>query len=292
MKKVRSEFIGQSYFKNNLNFHINRWKEGFENPHHIHDFIEITIIEEGKGFHHVDDHIIPVNKGELFLIPIGASHVFRPTSPTSIHPLTVYNVLFDRQVLDSLMKETTRIGDTSLSIWLSSLGIKSTFSFLHVSDHQDICLNLIRSMYFEYQQKQPGYPIIVTAKIHELMLQLFRMKHRHTEASLPKLSVFAIDEVVSYMTEHLNQTITLAHVANKMNVSERHFSRMFKKYTGQTFNEYLQNKRIERSCELLVTTDLSIKEISYFIGYKDTDHFRKLFTKKLGLSPHQYRKNV
>ncbi|MDT8860170.1 AraC family transcriptional regulator [Alkalihalobacillus sp. MEB130] len=290
MKKYQSEFIGQSYFKDNLNLYINRWQEGFENPHHVHNFIEITIIEEGRGFHYINDEIISVKKGELFIIPIGASHVLRPSSASSPNPLTVYNVLIDPQELDYLINETDRLGEDGISKWLSSLILRSPFPYLHLKDQQDICLNLIRSMYAEYQQKQSGYSIILQSKIQELMLQLFRMKHRHTEQSESKLSTFAIDEAISFITEHLSEAITLAQIAAQMAVSERHFSRIFKKYTGQTFNEYLQNKRIERGCELLYSTNLSVKEICHQVGYKDIDYFRKLFAKKIGLSPNQYRK--
>ncbi|ALS27221.1 AraC family transcriptional regulator [Paenibacillus sp. 32O-W] len=64
---------------------------------------------------------------------------------------------------------------------------------------------------------------------------------------------------------------------------------MFKKELQVTFTKYLTEKRIKRACELLRNTDCPIGEVSERTGYRDLFYFAKLFKKKMGCTPSEYR---
>lgn len=287
MKLYRETFSGERYFANDLFIFVNRHEENFEKPHHFHDFVEITIVEEGKGFHYINDEVLPVSKGDIFLLPIGISHVFRPAS-TNAH-LIVYNVIFDISVLKKLVDIAMSHGEQAFSIWCSQLADNNT-EFLHLVDKYDAILTLLRSMFMEFQAKQTGYTIVLHARLQELLISLFRLEHQFIPNTDSKVSSFAINEVIAYMHQHLQEPITLAQMAQTIKISQSHFVREFKKYTNQTFVEYLQNMRIEKSCHLLTYTDLPIKEICQMIGYTNVDYFRELFLKITGSLPKEYRK--
>lgn len=68
--------------------------------------------------------------------------------------------------------------------------------------------------------------------------------------------------------------------------------RLFKNHTEQTFNQYLQNLRIRKSCEALRSTQQKISVIASAVGFKDTDYFNKLFKRIMGRSPKAYRQFV
>ena len=291
MKKNKETFIGDKYFSDDLLIYLNRPEEGFERPHHFHNFIEINIVEEGRGYHFVNEEVIEVQKGELFLLPMGVSHVFRPASSSSKDKLIVCNIIFDIQILKQLINTAVSHGEIAFSKWCSRLTDNGTVDYLHFRDSYDTCLSLFRSMFLEFQEKQSGYSIILHAKLRELLIKLFRLEYRFIPNSSSKISSFAINEAISYMHQNLHEPISLSHIANLMSLSESHFVRIFKKYTNQTFIEYLQNMRIEKSCHLLLHTDLSIKEISNLVGYTNVDYFRTLFGKKIGTSPKEYRKH-
>lgn len=79
--KMSVELLKSESFLNlPLQLFVNRCSENFVMPFHTHDFIEYSYVAEGKGFHHIGDDIVPVNKGMLFVIPVGIPHVFRPIS--------------------------------------------------------------------------------------------------------------------------------------------------------------------------------------------------------------------
>lgn len=67
-------------------------------------------------------------------------------------------------------------------------------------------------------------------------------------------------------------------------------SKLFKEEKGETFINFISDKRLEKSRQLLETTDLSIKEITADVGYNDQNYFSRIFKNKYGLSPKEYRK--
>ncbi|MFT6047135.1 MAG: transcriptional regulator GlxA family with amidase domain [Arenicella sp.] len=75
-------------------------------------------------------------------------------------------------------------------------------------------------------------------------------------------------------------------------MSQRTFNRRFKLATNMTPVQYLQNRRLEAAKELLRTSNLSIKEISYRVGYIDVSYFTKLFKAFASITPRKYRTTV
>ena len=72
-------------------------------------------------------------------------------------------------------------------------------------------------------------------------------------------------------------------------ISHAHLLRLFKDAYGVTLIKYITNKRIELACELLRTTNLSVRSVAYSCGFSDEIHFMKTFKKTIGLSALQYR---
>ena len=76
--------------------------------------------------------------------------------------------------------------------------------------------------------------------------------------------------------------------ANHYNLS--YLSRRFKQETGRTFREHVQKVRIEKCCELLSATDMTVSEIAQSVGYEDLQFFHSVFKKLLHMTPREYRK--
>ena len=74
-----------------------------------------------------------------------------------------------------------------------------------------------------------------------------------------------------------------------MGLSPNRFSTLFSHELGVTFIEYLISKRMERACELLMTTDLKSFEVAFQSGYNDPHYFSATFKKSMGMSPREYR---
>lgn len=97
-----------------------------------------------------------------------------------------------------------------------------------------------------------------------------------------------IDRAKKYIKEHFREEITLEELSKSLNISPQYFSRLFKEETGYNFIEYLTFIRIEHSKQLMHSTDMTIKEICFSVGYGDPNYFSRLFKKNTGLSPTTY----
>ena len=108
------------------------------------------------------------------------------------------------------------------------------------------------------------------------------------EEGVPEHST-RIEEVLSYINEHIDQPLTLESLAQRVSLSPFYFSRVFRKETGYTLREYLINTRINAARFYLRTTELSLKEISYRCGYGSDSTFCTTFKRITGMTPLEYR---
>ncbi len=99
-----------------------------------------------------------------------------------------------------------------------------------------------------------------------------------------------IVKVLSYLEEHLSESISLEQAASCAGVNSFYLSKLFREETGDTFVNYVTDKRLEMGKGLLSSTSLSVKEITAEIGYNDQNYFSKLFKAKYGISPTDFRK--
>ena len=93
-----------------------------------------------------------------------------------------------------------------------------------------------------------------------------------------------------YIKENYNKSINLEDVASMIGFNPAYFSSMFKKETGENLIDYVIKIRIQHAKNYLLQTDLSVDDIASLIGYSDTKYFTKLFKKKAGLNPSEFRK--
>ena len=99
-----------------------------------------------------------------------------------------------------------------------------------------------------------------------------------------------IKKVCTYVDENLSHDISLETAADFAGVSSFYLSKLFKEEKGETFINFISDKRLEKSRQLLSETNLSIKEITAEVGYNDQNYFSRIFKNKYGLSPKEYRK--
>ena len=85
------------------------------------------------------------------------------------------------------------------------------------------------------------------------------------------------------------ENISVEHIAKTLNVDAAYFSRKFSSDMEISPKKYIMQKRIERSKELLATTDAGIFEISNSVGYDDQFYFCRIFKKSVGITPSEYR---
>ncbi|MGB9781069.1 MAG: response regulator [Caldanaerobacter sp.] len=99
-------------------------------------------------------------------------------------------------------------------------------------------------------------------------------------------------KIINFLEENFDKDISLEDVAREVNMSYHYFSKFFKERVGENFIDYLTNLRIKKAMELLKNSGLSIKEVSYKVGYSDPNYFSKIFKKVTGITPTDFREGV
>lgn len=98
-----------------------------------------------------------------------------------------------------------------------------------------------------------------------------------------------VNKVIAYIQSNYSSKINMKDFLNLVHMSEFHFLRLFKKYTGVSPYEYLINYRINQSKTLLKETTLTVNEISYQVGFGNINNFIRDFKKLVGTTPLKYR---
>lgn len=107
-----------------------------------------------------------------------------------------------------------------------------------------------------------------------------------------KLSGYStpIRNVINYIQLHLENPLSLDELATQIERNPKYLSSTFKREVGIGVNEYINSARIQQSLTLLRNTDYVVSHVAMLVGFNDANYFTKVFSKEMGCTPSQYRK--
>jgi AraC family transcriptional regulator len=146
----------------------------------------------------------------------------------------------------------------------------------------------------ELQQENLGGRLYIDSLANVLAVHLLRQyaadkpRRKVYEGGLPERQV---QQVLEYINTHLNQDIKLADLAALLDMSQFHFSHLFKQAIGTSPYQYLLQQRVERAKQLLKQTERSIMDIALESGFSSHSHLSKQFRQLTGITPTAYRAN-
>lgn len=118
------------------------------------------------------------------------------------------------------------------------------------------------------------------------ILQL--LSPNRSQTAKPRYSAL-VEVGIRYLGENYDRNLSLEEICTELSVSKNYFSYLFKRETGWNLWAYLTEIRLNKSKELLRTTDCKSYEIAYMVGYDNPSYFSKLFKKNTGMTPNEYR---
>lgn len=101
-----------------------------------------------------------------------------------------------------------------------------------------------------------------------------------------------IEKTVAYIKSNLSSDLSLQCLASEAKFSPIYFHKLFKKSTGKTLHEYVEDQRIKKAVDLLVSTDMTLSQIAYECGFSSQSYFNYIFKRKKGITPREYTKSV
>ncbi len=101
-----------------------------------------------------------------------------------------------------------------------------------------------------------------------------------------------IENIKSYISANSEFNIEISHIAKIFHYNEKYLGRLFKKTTSQSINDYINDERLLKAKHLILNTDEKLIDISLNVGFKNVTYFNRLFKKKFGITPTQFRKGA
>jgi AraC-like DNA-binding protein len=101
-----------------------------------------------------------------------------------------------------------------------------------------------------------------------------------------------IDDIVSRITDNIAQPLSAADLAAELGMTESGFSRFFRRATGNTFTDFVNQVRVNRACQLLMDSDRYITQICYEVGFNNVANFNRRFLGVKGMTPSEFRRQV
>ncbi|NQX65102.1 helix-turn-helix transcriptional regulator [Paenibacillus alba] len=286
VKRSILETMGDQFFLPDLPFYVNRVNESFHMLQHTHDFIEISYVAEGSGAHYIENTSLTVSKGDLFFLPVGVSHVFRPASTAHTKPLVVYNCLCTSEWMNQLLANHANGSTEDFNAYFTQAIEQSTW--LSFKESNGEFQPLFERLHFEYNAHRSGFMTIFQTCVAQLLVYMHRSQADLTP-EVTEVKLQDLDRLLAHIRSNCGQLLSLTEAAARLSISERQLHRQLKKHTGMSFMAYVQQARIEACCRQLRATDHKISDIAANVGYQDMKFFNQLFKKLTGVTPRDYR---
>lgn len=267
---------------------IERQKTNFNFPIHIHPECELNFIENAKGAQRiVGDSIEEIDEEELVLVTNPhLEHAWKDYRNVSknIHEITIQ---FHPDLLtDTFLNKNQMISIRQLfrhaerGVAFSRESIAKVRPLLKtLTCENDSFYSLIKLLIILHE-------LSIDKGMRELSTGQFAANVMHQHSSDESLG-----RVMDYLSRHYSEVIRLSEVAEMVNMSESSFCRFFKQHTSKSFIDFLTDIRLGAASRALIDSSLSIAEIGYDCGFNNLSNFNRIFKKKKGATPSEFRDN-
>ncbi|WP_041756600.1 helix-turn-helix domain-containing protein [Stutzerimonas stutzeri] len=168
----------------------------------------------------------------------------------------------------------------------------SAVALLDVSGARDETVHwLMESMRRELLDQRTPSQLCLRGLAQTLAMHLLR-HYRDPQGAIRSsnaLPAYKLRRVVEEMNAQLADDFSLTRLARSAELSEYHFSRMFKRATGLSPSQYFIGLRMARARQLLIETQRSVIDIGLEVGYSSPSHFSQVFRREVGVTPSAYR---
>ena len=245
---------------------------------HWHEDVELLLPIKGYLSYNINGQIIHIAEGNAIFVNSRQMHYGFSTDGTDCEYICV-----------TFKPDLLAANEEIRKLFL--LPVLTTPSFPHLLLEQENpvhvpLLTLIRDLFAIREQTMAAL-----GKLYEFWQGLYQLaEFRQTVPSNENIS--ALKQMLEYIHLHYQEKITLHTLANAGGVCRTKCCQLFKLYTNATPNNYLTSYRLSQSMELLLSSDLSVIEISYACGFHSPSYFAETFKKYKGCTPTEFRGNA
>lgn len=264
---------------------VRRHTRFIDYPKHSHDYIEVNFVVSGNSTQRVDGELVELKKGDLLFLSPGIEHDISRCEEEDIMINFIINPTFFESLL-TFIDTKNHLSDFIVQIVFK----KESFTalvFKNLNTNKEI-KSIINKIIIELKNEKIS--MLHNSKIKLLVGLLFIELSNETPYKISKNNYNdkMILDIINYIENNLEDA-SLITLSDKLNLKDYNLAKFIKKNMGKTFKEIVKEIRLEKICDLLLTTEISILEISRMIGFSSSSFFYREFNLKYGISPKEYR---
>ena len=256
-------------FNINLNnlIYLSRTKidDDFRAVDHSHPNIELLYVFSNDGYVITTNEKLKIKKGDLVIINAKTTH-----REISDNGLSFYSIGLNFENAFLTNKETKNI-----FVVETDNKTRKQIEYIYNSIFDEIC------------DKKEGYENIIDNYYNALLVILKRLELSKNNIDNENDLITNIKRLID---ENYSNQISLDNIASNLSISKSSLCHNFYKQTKMTIMQYKINKQLEEAISLLKISDMSIKQISLFVGFNNQNYFNIQFKKHYGLTPLEYKK--
>lgn len=247
-------------------------------PHIHNNQFQIFLITHGNTVLLHNDERIPVSAPSFITIPKNTEHGFEHQTE-----MKGWIISLSDAVLEHMIKRETEAVIAIETFQLTEV-VKDTYS--------EIVFNNMLECIDEYHQENFGKLLMLESMIGKIIVQLSRIP-KSTQLRIfnkTNSSVIYFRKFSQLIRESRSYKKSIEQYASDLNITSGHLNRICNIIAQQQPKEVIINYFIDESKVLLTDVEKSINEISYSIGFEDPSYFSRIFKKKTGFTPNEFRK--
>ena len=256
-------------------------------PAHKHNYVEMVYMCSGITTHIINGAAaLTLKTGEILLLNPNTSHEILPAGMEDIAVnFIILPEFFDRVLM--MLEEENILRDFLIGTLKPD---KNVTEYLHFQSIDILPIeNLVENLIWSLLNSQPNRRNINQTTMGLLFLHLLNHTDRINMHDSSQYGQHLVFTVLKYIETNY-RTAQLEEISQKLHMPAYSVSKIVKKYSGQTFKQLLQMKRLNQAAFLLSTTALPIEDIIALTGYDNTSYFHRIFKEYYHMTPRTYRK--